>query len=402
MAINVNKTSASGLSDTMQTYYDKKLLINAKPNLVYQQYGQAVVLPKNSGKTIQFRKWTPFNALTTALTEGVVPDGQSLEMTEVTATIEQYGGYVAVSDMLDLTALDPVINDSVELMGDQGGLTIDTITRDVLHTTTNVQFANGKLYRHQLDNTAENNCTLSVDEVRKAVRTLKKNKAPQFNRQGKSYYVAIVGPDTTYDLQSDPLWQDVSKYSACEQIFDGEIGKLFGVVFVESTQAVVIDPKGLTENSTTLKAVSHEASSKKLVVEEAISSEEATALAGRQILVGEEVLTIASATSGDANAAFLTLAEAATGTISAGTVIYPGEGCAQGKPVASTLIFGRNAYGVIDIEGGNLRSIIKPRGSSGTSDPLDQISTIGWKVDGFAAKVLQPLWIVHIEHAISK
>lgn len=316
MALNTNLTSTSGLSDSMQTYYDKKLLLTAKPNLVHQMYGQKVVLPKNSGKSIQFRKWTPFEALTTPLVEGTVPNGQSLAMTSVTAEINQYGGYVAVSDLLDMTALDPVINDSVELMGDQGGLSIDTLVREELSKVANVQYANGKTKRSELDAT----CKLTVDEVRKAVRTLKKNKAPQFIRGGKGHYIAIVSPETTYDLQSDALWQDVSKYSAAEQIFQGEIGKLFGVVFVETSEAKV----------------------------------------------------------------------------------FTGEQGAGGKSVASTLVFGKNAYGVVDLEAENLRSIIKPKGSAGTSDPLDQISTIGWKVNGFAAKVLQPLWIVRIEHTCSE
>ena len=316
MALNTNLTSTSGLSDSMQTYYDKKLLLTAKPNLVHQMYGQKVILPKNSGKSIQFRKWTPFAALTTPLVEGTVPNGQSLAMTSVTAEINQYGGYVAVSDLLDMTALDPVINDSVELMGDQGGLSIDTLVREELSKVANVQYANGKTKRSELDAT----CKLTVDEVRKAVRTLKKNKAPQFIRGGKGHYVAIVSPETTYDLQSDALWQDVSKYSAAEQIFQGEIGKLFGVVFVETSEAKV----------------------------------------------------------------------------------FTGEEGAGSKPVASTLVFGKNAYGVVDLEAENLRSIIKPKGSAGTSDPLDQISTIGWKVSGFAAKVLQPLWIVRIEHMFSE
>lgn len=310
---NINKTASSAISATMQTYYDKKLLLNAKPNLVHQRHGQAVVLPKNSGKTIQFRKWTPFAARTDALIEGVVPEGQSLEMSAVLAEVMPYGGYVAVSDMLDLTALDPVINDSVELMGDQGGLTLDTLTRDIISAGTNVQYAGGAASRAGLGTSAN----LTVNEIRKAVRTLKKNRAPQFLRGNKGYYVAIVGPDTTFDLQSDPIWQDVSKYSMAEQVFDGEIGKLFGVVFVESTEAKV----------------------------------------------------------------------------------FTGEG-PSGRDVAATLVFGKNAYGVIDVESA-LRSIVKPRGSAGTADPLDQISTIGWKVDGFVAKVLQPLWLVRIEHMIS-
>ena len=147
VALQTNLTTSAAISSTMQTYYDKKLLINAKPNLVHQSFGQKVVLPKNAGKSITFRKWTPFPALTTPLIEGTVPDGQSLEMTNVPAAIDQYGGYVAVSDLLDLTALDPVINDSVELMGDQGGLTVDQIVRDVLAGGTNVQFADDNTQR---------------------------------------------------------------------------------------------------------------------------------------------------------------------------------------------------------------------------------------------------------------
>ncbi len=52
--------------------------------------------------------------------------------------------------------------------------------------------------------------------------------------------------DATYDLQSDALWQDVSKYSDVEQIYSGEIGRLFGVVFVESTEAKVFAQSVLT------------------------------------------------------------------------------------------------------------------------------------------------------------
>lgn len=302
------------LSQSMQTYYDRKVLLNAKPNLVFYEYGQKVVVPKNNGKLVQFRKWTPFEALDTALDEGVIPEGQSLKMTEVNAELNQYGGYVAVSDVLDLTAIDPVINDSVELMGDQGGLTIDTLIRDELLQGEEVQYAGGKSNRSELEATD----VLTVEDIRKAVRTLKNNKAPQFVRDGKGYYVAVVGPNTTFDLQNDAVWQDVSKYGNSEQLFTGEIGKLFGVIFVESTQASIL----------------------------------------------------------------------------------PEEGANQAD-VGQTLVFGKNAYGVIELEGGNLKSIIKPRGSAGTSDPLDQISTVGWKVDGFAAKILQPLWMVRIEHGVS-
>ena len=311
---NINTTFSADIQQTIKTYYDKKMLMMAKPNLVFYEYAQKVVVPQNSGKVVQFRKWTPFKAQTTELFEGEIPNAQTLKMTSVEAIMNTYGGYVAVSDMLDLTAIDPVINDSVELMGDQGGLSIDTLIAQTITVGSTAQYAKGKTARNQIDST----CVLTVDDVRKAVRTLKNNNAPQFVRDGKGFYVAVVGPNTTYDLQEDKVWQDVSKYSNSEQIFSGEIGKLFGVVFVEST------------NSTIFK----------------------------------------SAGSG-------------------------------GADVAATMIFGKNAYGAIELEGGNLHSIIKPKGSAGSADPLDQISTVGWKVVGFATKVLQPLWIVRLEHGIS-
>jgi N4-gp56 family major capsid protein len=392
----INPILTTDITPSMQTYYDKKLLINAKSNLVHQKFGQKVSLPKNQGKTIQFRKWTPFGAITTPLVEGSVPDGQSLAMTSISAQIDQYGGYVAVSDMLDLTALDPVINDSVELMGDQGGLTMDTLTREVISVSQNVQFAGANTARHNLTSSDK----LTVNELRKAVRTLKKNKAPMFSRDGKSYYVAIVGPETTYDLQSDTLWQDAAKYSAVENIFEGEIGKLFGVVFVETSEAKMFTADDLLDASRNMTVDS--IASAVITVDEAISADEATALSGVSVVINDEKYTIESSASGAAGAATITLTEAPSSAPSDGDIIYPGDAGAAGSPVASTLVFGKNAYGVIELESGNLHSIIKPKGSAGTSDPLEQISTIGWKVDGFVSKVLQSLWLLRIEHCVSE
>ena len=392
----INPILTTDITPSMQTYYDKKLLINAKSNLVHQKFGQKVSLPKNQGKTIQFRKWTPFGAITTPLVEGSVPDGQSLAMTSISAQIDQYGGYVAVSDMLDLTALDPVINDSVELMGEQGGLTMDTLTREVISVSQNVQFAGANTARHNLTSSDK----LTVNELRKAVRTLKKNKAPMFSRDGKSYYVAIVGPETTYDLQSDTLWQDAAKYSAVENIFEGEIGKLFGVVFVETSEAKMFTADDLLDASRNMTVDS--IASAVITVDEAISADEATALSGVSVVINDEKYTIESSASGAAGAATITLTEAPSSAPSDGDIIYPGDAGAAGSPVASTLVFGKNAYGVIELESGNLHSIIKPKGSAGTSDPLEQISTIGWKVDGFVSKVLQSLWLLRIEHCVSE
>lgn len=404
MSMNPQTTLSEGLDPEIQTYYDRKMVKDMKPKLVHYEYGQKRPIPRGNGKSISFRKWTPFAAITAPLSEGVVPDGQNLSMTELTATVAQYGGYVAISDLLDLTAVDPVASDAVELMADQGGLSVDTVIRDILHAGTGVQYAGGKSYRHAVA-AAD---ILSTTELRKAVRTLKNNKAKPFSRGGKEYYVAVVSPDTTYDLQSDPLWQDVSKYQDKEAIFTGEIGRIFGVILVETPEAKTFTAAGLTAAARNLTAASWTNATKTLAVDEAISDDEAAALAGRKILLAdasadgaETYAVIDSATAGAAGAAALVLTQDQTAlgvTPADGDGIYPGEAGASGATLASTLVFGRNAYGVVDIEnGGNVRSIIKPAGSAGSGDPLNQISTVGWKVEGFTAKILQQTWMVRIE-----
>jgi len=192
MALNMNLTATNGISPTIKAYYDRRLIEEMRPKMVHYTYAQKRPMPRNGGKTVSFRKWTPFAAITQPLTEGVTPDGQDLSMTEVTASVAGYGGYVAISDLLDLTAIDPVVSDSIVLMADQGALSVDNIIREVLHRGTNVTYAGGKTHRYEL--TAEDKLTSA--DLRRAARMLKKNRAPQIMRGGKGYYVAIVGPDT--------------------------------------------------------------------------------------------------------------------------------------------------------------------------------------------------------------
>lgn len=314
MGVQTTANTASPTTYLNKTYYDRTMLEWAKAQLVYAQFGQKRPIPRNSGKTVEFRRWTLFtpNKTTQALTEGVTPSSQSLGQTKVEATIAQYGAYVEISDLLDLTAYDPVINDSAELLGEQLGIVVDNVTRDAMIADASTQYAGGRANANAITATDY----LTVDEIRKAVRTLKGNKARRFSGNGRSgHFVCIVDPFATYDLQSDSLWQDVSKYSNAEQIYAGEIGRLFGVVFVETTEGYVAN------NSSSV-------------------------------------------------------------------------------PVHHSLIFGADAYGVIDVAGsGVLQTIIKPRGSAGTADPLDQRSTVGGKVMGYTAKVLNALWIIDIQHA---
>jgi len=228
---NTNLTTSSGLSDEMKTYYSDYLIDNAIPKLVHDQFGQKHPIPKNGGKTIEFRKYSPLPKLTTPISEGVTPDGQSLTMSTIEATVAQYGGYITLSDVLLLTAIDNNLVQATKLLGAQAGSTLDTITREVLNGGTNVIYSGGKDARTSLDATS----LLTVDDIKKAVRLLKSQNAEQIN----SSWVGIIHPDIAYDLTNDPAWKDVKTYSDPSDIYEGEIGKIFGVRFVETTEAKI-------------------------------------------------------------------------------------------------------------------------------------------------------------------
>ena len=229
--LNTNLTTSSGLSEEMKTYYSDYLIDNAIPKLVHDQFGQKHPIPKNGGKTIQFRKYSPLPKLTTPISEGVTPDGQSLNMSVIEATVAQYGGYITLSDVLLLTAIDNNLVQATKLLGAQAGATLDTITREVLNGGTNVIFAGGKQAREDLDSTS----LLMVEDVKKAVRLLKNQNAEQISGS----WVGIIHPDISYDLTNDPAWKDVKTYSDPSDIYEGEIGKIYGVRFVETTEAKI-------------------------------------------------------------------------------------------------------------------------------------------------------------------
>ena len=226
-----NKTDTEGLTDEMRTYYSDYLIDLAEPELIHDQFGQKHPIPKNNGKEIQFRKYDSLPKRLQPLTEGVTPDGQKLSMSVITAKVKQYGGFVELSDMLLLTAVDNNLVQATRLLGSQAGRTLDTITREVINGGTNVLYANGKTSRSAL--TADDK--LTVDCIRRAVRILKIMNAPKID----GGYVAIIHPDCAYDLMNDPEWKYPHQYQDTSEIYEGEIGKIAGVRFVESSEAKV-------------------------------------------------------------------------------------------------------------------------------------------------------------------
>ena len=303
-----NHSGAEALSAEMKTFYDMTLIDEATANLVHDQFGQKRPIPANGGKTIEFRKFAPLAKATTPLTEGVTPDGKSLSVSTITATVAQYGDFVTQTDVLELTSLDNTILEATKLLGRQAGLTLDTIVRNVMQSGTNVSYcpkigADGSETAVTSRTALDETCQLTVDVIQQVVAKLRAQNAPTIG--GK--YVAIIHPYVAYDIMRDPEWIDAHKYSNPTNLYEGEIGEIAGVRFVQTTEAK----------------------------------------------------------------------------------IYEGG-------VFGSLFFGEGAYGVTEITGGGLQTIVKQKGSAGTADPLDQRSSVGWKAIK-TAELLIPNYLVRVE-----
>ena len=414
--------STGAMSPAMKTYYDTELLENARPRLIFTQLGKSQFLPANHGDSVQWRKWNTFDKALTPLAEGVIPSGQKLGQSAVSVSVRQYGDYAAVSDRLNLHAVDNVILGAAEEMGAAGGETADTLVRNEICTGTSVIYADtlgsdGSVTatptgRWQLS--AGNN-RLTPDAVNKAYTFLKKQKAPFFEG-GK--YVAVIHPSVTYDLRSNPDWLEVHKYAAAKEIFAGENGELHGVRFVESTEAPVFNGGPLFSDAqpylsfsaysgtdTTAAADFGVTSAYRIQLAETLTDAIAAALVGRRIHVWDysasaftETLEIVGATvSGN----YVWVADAPVTTLSAASNavdrFYPGEGGASKDgpcAVYGTLFFGKDAFGVVDPEGMGMEMIIKDASQIG--GPLNQFSTVGYKFET-AAKILYQNRMVRVE-----
>ena len=385
--------AGEGLSAEMQTYYSDYLIDNAEPYLAHDLFAQKHIIPAGA-KTISFRKYDPLPKRMNPITEGVTPDGQNLRVSVVEATIAQYGGYVELTDLLLLSAVDNNLCMATKLLGAQAGRTLDTISREVLAGGTNVQYgANAVSARHLLiGGKVSNNHYLTVDCIRRAVRFLKSQNAEKI----KGSYVAIIHPDVAYDLMNDPAWKTPNQYADSENIFEGEIGKIEGVRFIETGEAKIFHAPDLAQDSRTLVATS---STGVGVVSFNGGTVAEGELVGRWVLIGSNRAYVGANTADT-----MTLYTDSTKTqakmipIASSITVYPGEAGAEGRDVYATLILGDNAYGTTRLSGAGLQHIVKQLGSAGTSDPLNQRATVGWKANKVTVRLVEA-FMVRIETA---
>lgn len=319
------QTNTTQIPAEVNNFYDRTLLFRAVPLFIHTRWAQIRDIPRKAGTTtIKFRRYSNLTAATTALSEGITPTGSQLSVTDITATVLQYGDFITVTDVLDYQSQDPVLMEAAEILGDQMGDTLDQLTRDVLAAGTNVYYPGSNVARNTIGTTD----LITVALIQKTVRLLKNNKSRRMTKMVNATtgygttplnasYIGLVHPNTTYDLKSLTGYTSIEKYSSTNGTMEGEVGKVDEVRFVESPNCKVF-----------------------------------------------------------------------TGAGAAGIDVY------------ATLVFGSDAYGTTRISGEAMKNIVKPLGSAGTADPLDQRATSGWKAT-FVAKILNNAFLVRIEHAVS-
>ena len=384
---NGSITNSDALSPEMKTFYDKTLITLAGANLVHEQFGQKRPIPKNGGKTIEFRKFSKLPKAMKAITEGVTPSGNKLNVSSVSCTVDQYGDYVEQTDMLELTAVDNTIVEATKELAAQAGLTLDTVVRNEIVGGTNVMYVptlDDKGREQEVTSRADitADCKMRVKDVFKAAAELKAVNAPKINGS----YVAIIHPYVAYDLMQDAAeqWIGIQKYADPDKILRGEIGTLGGVRFVESTEAKVYGPAEIADGFsrfTVKTAVSSSTTS--VVVNEPLTAKTFATPVPVYVDGAENTVTAISVSGGTAT---ITLGTAVA-SLSAGAVICGRGAGKDGSAVFCTLFIGENAYGVTDVEGGGLEHIVKQRGYG--NDPLNQRSSVGWKATKVAKRLVE-------------
>jgi N4-gp56 family major capsid protein len=222
-------TASTGMSALMQTYYDKLFISTAKHWLIHEQGAQYRPLPTSEGKIVYFQRYTPLTIITAQITEGSNPSAVNLSATNVSGTVSEFGSYSAISKLLKLTAVDPRMKGAVEVMAQNAGESRDQLVREkgLVASNTDQRAGGGAA----LSNVAITN-TFSAAEVRKAVRTLKANKAMRYS---DGYFLGKTSPYASYDLMGDSTWVNAHTYKDGAELYKGELGRLHGVRFVETT-----------------------------------------------------------------------------------------------------------------------------------------------------------------------
>ena len=225
-------TGSAGLSDEMKTFYDRMLLERTVPKLIHNMFGQPKRIPRNGGKTIEWRKFSALSTATTPLVEGTLyTDLQDLTVTAITGTVAQYGAAVGFSDYVDVVAIDNLLSETTKILAEQASQTIDELIRDALVLGTTINYGNAATGTvdiaanddfANMDGAGSTQTGGSLVDIRTIVLDMELNRARRIN----GFYQAITHPRVMFDIQSTTEWREHQLYNSTNRIAQGGLGNM--------------------------------------------------------------------------------------------------------------------------------------------------------------------------------
>jgi N4-gp56 family major capsid protein len=248
-------TTYGDISPAIAAYSVVRMLKRAMPYLQIEKFGQTYVLPTNNTNVAKFRRYFLAGAggsagsgsgnfyiplATTPLVEGVTPAGNRLANQDYTVTLQQYGDFVTISDVVMDTHTDPVLNQAIEILGEQAAVTVETLRFNVLRAGVNVFLANLVGSRSAITT------PITLADQRRVTTALNRQNArkissvvastPDFNTKSvEAAYMAICHPDLESDIRSMTGFKPVADYGSHTSPFEGEIGSVEQVRYLSST-----------------------------------------------------------------------------------------------------------------------------------------------------------------------
>ncbi len=419
--MSVSNQGYSSFSADAVTYIAEKTLMIAQKQVVFQQLGDKAQLPSNNSKTFQYTRYDRLVLPAVALTDGSTPDNTSMSISTVSATADQWGAYINITDVAELTIKHPVLQKGIDLMGYQAAETIDREIIVVLQAGTAVSFggATPPTVRSSLASTDY----VVTNTVRRVVSGLRSNGAIDYDG---SNYMGVVDPQVEMDLSADSTFQTAASYSNIKVLQNGEIGIWMGVRWMRSnlipsigtaTQSSVTSPSSPAGTFTTanyrVSLAKYDVNTSFLVGLEANGAVAFTNL--------DSLAVTTPATAGYKYKIFIGLAAGAAADVMyqgsdavygfdyiplstaisvlappvSGTSIAGSDIPATGVVVHQSWVFGKEAFAVIDLQ--KLQSFVTPNQAS-DSDPLVQRRKAGWKLM-FKAVICNNNFMKRIESA---
>jgi N4-gp56 family major capsid protein len=305
-------TTTAQVPPEVRTYFDRLLLTLARPYYVYDMFAQKRTIPLNSGDQMIFRRYSTLTAATVPIGDGTTPPGDALSVTDFSTQVKWYGNFVTITDQVQFTVQDRVLNEATRVLSLQLGLTIDTLIRNMMvATASSISCTHG--------GNGGTPTEISTADIKVAVRALRLGNARLMTKpiQGenrfatspvRSSYWGFMDVNIQNDLEVCADFISAANYPNPMDALEAEWGSTNNVRWLLSTNGY-----------------------------------------------------------------------ATSDTI----------------PIYNSIICGQESYGVVKLGSKEAEFIVKPLGSSGTSDPLNQRGSVGYKYP-FATRLLNDNWITRL------